>query len=111
MKNFKHRNALTRLRISNHDLEIKKGRCVKGYREPKKGSVSIVLVLLKTRELPYLLSSVLSTTLRAELLNIDFSTNNYYSSLSNYDLFLLLLDPPSDLQVAVAIKEANFKLG
>ena len=36
VKNFKQRNLLTKVRISNHDLEIEKERYVGGYRKPEK---------------------------------------------------------------------------
>ena len=36
VKNFKQRNLLTKVRISNHDLEIEKEKYVGGYRKPEK---------------------------------------------------------------------------
>ena len=97
VKQFKHRRALTKLRISNHDLEIEKGRYSGGYKKVEERKCFHCTNVIED-EKHFLTKCPLYSKLRNDFIR----QNNLNDFIAEDHLFLKLINPPSKLQTQAA---------
>ena len=101
VKILKHRVALTKLRISNHTLEIEKGRYGPKRKKADQRFCSSCQEQVED-EKHFLLKCPLYATVRQELFNSTEFRNIDRNKLSEDQLFMMLINPPSSTQCLVS---------
>ncbi|KXJ12007.1 hypothetical protein AC249_AIPGENE11481 [Exaiptasia diaphana] len=105
VKQFHHRRALTKLRISNHDLEIEKGRYSGGYKKVEERKCFHCKDAVED-EKHFLIKCPLYSKIRDKFIK----QNNIHDFIAEEEFFLKLIDPPKRLQTQAAKYIYDFAL-